>query len=397
MLRTVFISFLLSLTPLFSLGAVRITELPVCEAALIGRPFTEAELTGPHPVKSSDLTVTVKAQQNNYDGTRQFILKRKGRHWASSHTPDDFPNAPVGSPYNFAIMMGSPLAHFFGYLIVDDKHILVPSIEALNAKIDELSRRLVARGEKPIPSRFYFTAGLEDGDRYNQEFAANGAFPISEDPVLFLHDLSFHLGTMAMPPELMMAAQKVTKAVNLFAEELKRFRPKATYKENIAYRWAQGQLVENESQIIDLLFGNIVGLYTQGIKQKNERALKPDARKSDDDDDDDDELYEGFAGASVIQGEIWKFFTEQRRATLRTVVQERFVYMLSEVMYWSENPKEAMTEEEILAILNERLEMLIKKTPDLDWNSPIPQFNAVEIFAGIEKRIAAMKATAETP
>lgn len=369
----------------FTSSAALVGDAPFCENILIGRPFSESELAGPHPVKSSDPTVIVESQQL-YNGLHQFVLTRKGREWGSSHVPVYAPNAPVGSPYAFAIMVGSSVAHYLGYSIVDNRHIVVPGLTTLNGKLEKLEQRLVARGVKPSGVRFYFTKGLEDGDRYNREFADNAAFPISEDPILFLHDLSFHLGSIAVPADLVSAAQKVTGAVNLFAKELKQFSPKASKKEITVYDYAADRLAENETQVLDLLFGNIVGLYSQRMLKKFE------ASKGE-----DDEFYDEFSSLAVIQSQLSNFFSEQRKLTLRTLLQERFRYILMEEMYWSPDPSKHISEADILAILDARLETLVARSPEFEWNKELPHFDAASIFRHMDERIAAMKAAVETP
>ncbi len=369
----------------FAASAALVGDLPFCENALVGRPFTEAELAGPHRLRTFDQTVIIESQQL-YDGLHQFILKRKGKEWGSTFVPVYAPNAPVGTPYAFAIMVGSSVAHALGYSIVDDRHIVVPSIATLNNKIENLEAKLAARGVKPSGVRFYFTKGLEDGERYNREFAHNASFPISEDPALFLHDLSFHLGSFAIPPQFVTTAQKVTSAVNLFADELKKFQPKASKKEIDVYDYASKRLVESETQLLDLLFGNIVGVYTQAALKKLEPAAK-----------EDDPFYDEFSYLTVVQSQIFSFFSEQRNITLRTLVQERFRHMLEEEMYWSPDPQKHISEDQILAILDARLESFVARTPELEWNKAMPHFDAAKLFAEIGERIAAMKAAIETP
>ena len=83
---------------------------------------------------------------------------------------------------------------------------MVSSLPAMSANG---GRPNVTHHGEPIACGFcqWQTKKLETDEEYNQQFAENGAFPISADLDLYVHDLSFHLASFVFPADFLNAVR----------------------------------------------------------------------------------------------------------------------------------------------------------------------------------------------
>lgn len=143
-------------------------------------------------------------------GAEIYRIERRAPVWVSQYRT--FPGAPQGDPRWMVRVLGEQAAAFFGYRIVDDAHMWIPSEQELNRAVAYFNRFRPV-GVDPIGLGFY---SPNQGEiiaplKYLTEFAAGLRLPISRAGVTQLHDLSFHAPFLVAPLEILKLLQLQTQ------------------------------------------------------------------------------------------------------------------------------------------------------------------------------------------
>ena len=144
---------------------------------------------------------SIKSEPGQHGGT-WITLERIGETWSSAYTTVRFDNQ--GDPRWFIEVAGEEVAAFFGFKIIDDKHMRVPDFTEFNHALEKMNLTLVAHGEEKLPIQFYLTKdeSYVPLRKYVQNFLDEQAIPMAPSGNHMLHDLSFHTGGIFLPPEL---------------------------------------------------------------------------------------------------------------------------------------------------------------------------------------------------
>jgi hypothetical protein len=171
-------------------------------------------------------TLEKKAERPSKHGGSQILLERFGEAWFSlfTSTPMDFD--PQGDPRTFITSVGSDIAAYFSFDLVDTHTLWAPdgmefqkSIEKLNEKHHDIQGR-------PLINVSFYPAGDDLTLReYLERFIQDHALPFAMEGNPQMHDLSFHTGAIFLSPEILSqmnpALQDALALMNFVREKIK--------------------------------------------------------------------------------------------------------------------------------------------------------------------------------
>ncbi|MEK6555579.1 MAG: hypothetical protein AABZ31_10090 [Bdellovibrionota bacterium] len=348
-------------------------DVKVCEKTLKARAFSPEEL---HPsfkmVGQPSVKVTGRQTRSSQ---QEFILELTGREWSSAATSKLSANTPQGDPRAIIFILGPELAHFLGFSFIDEKHMTVPSLESFNEKVLLLNEALVKLGYKPIPVRMYLThKAFANNETYSREFADKGGIAISPDLAIFLHDVSFHMPTVAMPADFLNSVIQFSSAHYHFIKFLEGQISQSRGKNRKAYTFALPLLRAAEPIFLDNLLGATVRTLFENktdsdFNQDSARILTL--------------LFENFFAMDTF---------DNQRLDVLTMVLSRFDHMNNSVMYVSEDPEDHISQEEIYTILKNLLSKFMRQNPGFNWRQPIPKYEGASFIADTEARLLELQA-----
>ena len=148
-------------------------------------------------------TVEVGTSMPGRFGGQRVRLVRVGDGWLSSHAPD---LADIqGDPRWFLFAFGEKTSRFFGFEAVSSTEIIVPDALEFTGAIRAINKQLALNGKQPIPMHFYESGGV-DSD-YLRKILENG-LPYARAGNPMVHDVSFHLASILLPPTFWNALKK---------------------------------------------------------------------------------------------------------------------------------------------------------------------------------------------
>ncbi len=130
-------------------------------------------------------------ESQNSLGVRGYVLRKlKNGSWYSSARA--LPAADQNDPRNFLTIVGPKVGRFFGFEMIDENTMIVPTPEALNERI-ELWNKSVAKTDQDKISVSFYSELEETPDRnYVKRFLQEGKLPIYATGITFIHDVSVH-------------------------------------------------------------------------------------------------------------------------------------------------------------------------------------------------------------
>lgn len=138
------------------------------------------------------------------------------KHWISYWAPKAFDIQ--GDPRRAIHFLGPTLARFFGFEIRSTDEILVPTPETLNRRIEVLNSLLKSLHFEPIPVSFYEQKSPQLEVYFKQ--LALGRIPIAQDfSHHMVHDYSFHITALKLPPFLLNYLKYTAEATQLVFDE----------------------------------------------------------------------------------------------------------------------------------------------------------------------------------
>lgn len=333
-----------------------------------GQPFDITKLPSPATaVSDSDPTVVVSNETGSILTARENRLELKGKTWFSESRPDNAEAAPQGDPRWIAIVLGGDLAHYFGVSSLSSKVMSVAHTDFIDRQIAELNAKLRALGFDEIPVRFFTSAdALESSENYNKRFAEEGLLPISSEPRLYIHDISYHLGTIVVPPSLVKVTRKVTAAQNAFTEYLKREAKLATGEHKETLSDAAVFLADTEAVQADVLLGSLVGSAPVFMHPKTQDfSIVP---------------YE-----YMMNNLIEEYFADSTDPTLAEILTSRLeltlMYPPPPDVRWELSSRQRYD------LLKEHLEKFMAANPKFGFLKPMKQPQAIKLFHEMQMRV----------
>lgn len=163
-------------------------------------------------------TVTVLGAKPGPHGGQLIRLRNTSTKWLSKHS--EFFFDVQGDPRFFIGTAGTKTARFFGFEVLEPKHMTIPNVNELNGAVAKLNPQLIKMGYEPIPLNFsHNPLDSTSMSRYLDRFT-EGLLPMAPDGHHLVHDMSFHSGAVFLPPRLIQVAQKRVQFIRKFVSFL---------------------------------------------------------------------------------------------------------------------------------------------------------------------------------
>ncbi len=237
------------------------------------QPFTDAEIMAARkngdlspinlifkPKSTVQILPSAKPIAGQWGGQLRILEALKGR-WNSNFS--QIPAAVQGDPRIFIHVFGVKIAEFFGYHKISDWQMTAPNSDEANGAIRELNKILEARGEEKIGISFYNETELLNDHDYLNQFVRLKALPLSTDRFIGVHDLSFHLGAIIIPNDMLDSAVEQTHLLQRFIEHL-RLEPWSIEKAGEAIEPVISDLEARRVNLIDIGTARIVQMSYTG-------------------------------------------------------------------------------------------------------------------------------------
>lgn len=161
------------------------------------------------PTQKSVLSIETRKGQHGGD---VYVLKKTGQKWFSQYQTFIFDLQ--GDPRWFIGAVGEKVARFFGFEIINENLLVIPSAEEFQRAIHKVNVRLRERGQEEIAVQIV-AEDTKSLQRYVDLFMSDQLRFAEKDHHL-VHDMSFHSGVIFTPRRLHLAAQKRVKFVRDF-------------------------------------------------------------------------------------------------------------------------------------------------------------------------------------
>lgn len=146
------------------------------------------------------------------------VVQKTGREWGSRHTTVTYD--VQGDPRWFIDAIGCRDAEHFGFRVLSDRRMTVPSLRELQGAITAVNSQLAVQGYEPIPVSFYDSPAPFNARQYLSRFARRMALPVAREGNHLLHDLSFHTGAIFIPASVLRTGAAQMAYLSGFADEL---------------------------------------------------------------------------------------------------------------------------------------------------------------------------------
>lgn len=153
------------------------------------------------PKEKSVLSIETRKGQHGGD---VYLLKKTGQKWFSQFQTFTFDLQ--GDPRWFIGALGEKVARFFGFEIIDENYLLIPSADEFQRAINKVNVRLKEQGKETIEIQIV-SEETKSMQRYLDLFLSDRLRFAEKDHHL-VHDMSFHSGVILTPRRLHLAAQK---------------------------------------------------------------------------------------------------------------------------------------------------------------------------------------------
>lgn len=186
----------------------------ICRVAF--RPFANrAEASS---AKGQRIIVEPNPVPGPYGGELYLVKKLiPSLHWTSPHK--EHQAAPQGSVEWMGEVFGQDLAAILGYIQISDTEYRIPNAAAINAGIRRLNEVLLAQGHETIRLSYFSSPhDRERAEKYLENFES-ARLPIAEGSPSMVHDVSYHIGAIALPERLMAHAIRHTKFLRQFVNQ----------------------------------------------------------------------------------------------------------------------------------------------------------------------------------
>jgi hypothetical protein len=241
-----------------SLPTVANSNFLLCEHILLGA--YKSTLFPEHfiqPVREGRVDpVSEKSVQSNEriktkDGDL-YVFKRTGKSWFSVYSP--IPDAFQGDPRWFAAIFGPKVAANFGFHFMSEDMIAAPTAARANNAISELNRKLPQNHK--IEITFFETDNKDlDNKTYLTRFLTNSELPLAQAGHLSVHDISYHLTSLAMPKYLLDQTKARIELVLSFSDWVESISEIGPWERYVLTDIAT-KLIETRASALDIATGN---------------------------------------------------------------------------------------------------------------------------------------------
>jgi hypothetical protein len=171
-----------------------------------------------------DFSVRIEPNsKNGHNGGQIYTVKRKSIQipWlsdASSHHA-----ALQGDPRWFINTFGNKGAETFGFKQIDDLTLEIPDAIEISRSIDLINERMShQRLAQPIAIHFYPSPQERvPVDEYLTRWAQEGSLPLAERHMSMIHDTSYHVPSILIPPRLVELSRLQTQYLLDFVKFLR--------------------------------------------------------------------------------------------------------------------------------------------------------------------------------
>ncbi|MFK8137590.1 MAG: hypothetical protein AB8E15_04435 [Bdellovibrionales bacterium] len=179
------------------------TSGPICSAEY-------QESLDPIRTKYSTATneTTVRAVTNlvNREGQELLKLERVGATWISRHADMRFDYQ--GDPRWPLVIFGESAAKVFGVELMSPDIMTIPMPGTISRNIEIVNERLNRAGHESIPVKFVADNLEARPLRGYLDYIRDSKIPFSTGGVHLVHDVSYHMASILVPPRYMKVAKK---------------------------------------------------------------------------------------------------------------------------------------------------------------------------------------------
>ena len=347
------------------------TSQPVNCDAFISRAFTNSDLKSQESIQERQPKPTVEvigSKAGRFSGGRLNIIKRTGNKWHSTYA---IGAAIQGDPRTAALLVGGDLARFLGISVIDDQHMEVPNSAEFNGRLKELNVLLAKKGFEPIQVQFADVNDTADDYKFLQMFLKSLTTPLAMGGVIYVHDVSYHLGLFVVPNSFVNQVRQVVQMQSQFIDHLKNRLNQVQNKKQIQfYQSIVPFNYESEAMFLDTVLGNTVAYSANVVDMKRSIPVSIN----------DEKLSLPTEDFGAIQGVLYEeymdFFGKTKGATLRTAFEARRLRYIHADL--SADEKVWLTED---------MAAFIEKNPDIAWDAPLGNFDPEHILYIVNQRI----------
>lgn len=218
------------------------------------------DLRKPRP--ATDVAQVKITRMGRDENGRVSIARLDDQPWNSTFSPVDGSDAKLGDPRRFLGMLRdySPavalrVAHYFGFGMIDDRHLLAPGVLLFQ-------KQIAALGLDASPE-YYPVHGEVSVRDVLENYAKNLGLPMDTDGLLRIHDLSYHSGLIFLPPTLLRHSQRQIQA---FLEFLDFIAPEIAQAPSATELMVSlANLTTFVAGTIDTSTGNFMTHYSKGL------------------------------------------------------------------------------------------------------------------------------------
>ena len=164
--------------------------------------------------------------------TKTHIILRKANElsWVSRKTHVDGAETPHGDPRALVLIAGTKIGRFLGFRLVEGDgyvELHVPQVHYFKSKLAVLNGKLVKAELDPIIFNLKKTGLASDreivGLSRHKKGVSEFHFPFDDaDPMLLIHEYSYHLAALLMPSPSLRRASLVSDRLIEFAKSLEK-------------------------------------------------------------------------------------------------------------------------------------------------------------------------------
>lgn len=160
----------------------------------------------------------------------QLRLRPGTEEWASNLGLVS--NNPQGNPWRiYANSIGPEVPTVLGFRAPEPhaRTLETPTQPLLQSGVQALNEALIQNGDAPIPLTFHTSPAKESSESFLRNHSTQGSIPIADPsgPIsetqasLYLHDISFHVGAIYLPPRVVLHSRAQVRTFLEFIDYLK--------------------------------------------------------------------------------------------------------------------------------------------------------------------------------
>lgn len=216
-------------------------------------------------------------------GGHRIVVKRTGSWFDFEKEIGDRGDLVIDLRF-FPHVLGEEVARFFGYEILNDRHIVIPDVDELNGAIAKFNSSLPEGDSRRILLQYYPIPGVHNSvNEYINMFNNNLAIPISQEGKSFFHDMSVHsLQGFFVDNDIVVAVHQRVSITLRVVEHLKEVFQGSSIENDVKkvsheVKSSLTGLVDQIGGLVGLMAGSKMRSYFAqiGVAQHNEGVTSP--------------------------------------------------------------------------------------------------------------------------